>query len=105
MAPKAAGIVHGEFGHDLAVDLDAGLQQAVDQPAVRQPVLAGRRIDARDPQRTELALLGATIAVGVLPRLDDRLLGGAEYLAAGVVVTLRLGEDFLVSASSNDATL
>src|SRR6187551_1475261 len=102
---KSRCIVHGQFGHDLAVDFDARLQQAVDQPAVRQSMLAGRRIDAGDPQRTELALLRTTVAVGILPRLDDRLLGRAEYLAAGVVVTLRLGEDFLVSASSNDATL
>src|SRR5689334_24948176 len=97
--------MHGEFGQDLAVDLDAGLHQAVEQPAVRQPMLAGRRIDAGDPQRAELALLGATIAIGILACLDDGLLRGAEYLAAGVVVTLRLGENFLVTASGNDATL
>src|SRR5690606_23729393 len=72
---KRRCIVHGEFGQHLAVDLDAGLQQAVDQPAVRQAVLTGRRIDAGDPQRTELALLRATVAVGILPGLDDRLLG------------------------------
>ena len=59
---------------------------------------ARRRIDARDPQRAELALLRATVAVGVLAGLDDRLLGGAEDLAPGVVVALRLGENFLVTA-------
>jgi hypothetical protein len=85
--------VHGKFGENLAVDLDAGLQQSIDQAAVRQVMQTRSRIDAGDPQCAELALLGATVAVGVLARLDDRLLGSAEYLAAGVVIALRLGQD------------
>src|SRR5690606_13082745 len=95
--------VHGQLGEDLAIDLDAGLQQAMDQDAVGQALLAGRGIDARDPQCAEVALLLAAIAVGILPGLDDRLVGRAEYLAAGVVITLGLGQDLLVSASGDDA--
>src|SRR5262245_20399405 len=65
----------------------------------------GGRIDAGDPDGAEYALVLLAVAVGVLAGLDDGLLGRAENLAAGVVVTLRLGEDLLVTASGNDATL
>jgi len=51
---------------------------------------ACRGVDTRNPQRAELTLLRAAVAVSVLPGLDDCLLGGAIDLAAGVVVALRL---------------
>ena len=54
---KCRRVVHGEVGEDLAVDLDAGLVQPVDHAAVGQAVHAGRGVDARDPQRAEVALL------------------------------------------------
>src|SRR5690606_18433133 len=50
-------------------------------------------------------LLLAAVTVGILAGLDDRLLGSAENLAAGVVVALGLGQDLLVTASGDDATL
>ena len=91
--------MHGNVREHLAVDFNAGLHQAVDDAAVRQPVQACRRIDAGDPQCAELALVGAAVAEGILARLDDRLLGGAIGLAACVVVALRLLQYFLVTGA------
>jgi hypothetical protein len=48
--------VHREVGERLAVDLDAGGLDAGDEPAVREPEAARRRVDALDPQRAVVAL-------------------------------------------------
>ena len=78
---EALLVVHRDVGEDLAIDLDLGEREPVHQAAVRQPVRARRGVDARDPQRAELALAHAAVAERVLPRLDDGLLRGAEDLA------------------------
>src|SRR5450631_2583775 len=81
---------HGKLGQDLAVDRKACLAQAIDQAAIRQPIGTRRGIDAHDPDRAELALLGAPITISVLTGFDDCLFGRAIDLAAGVVIALRL---------------
>ena len=90
--------MHRDVGEHLAVDLEAGQLEAGDQLAVRQAVNARSRVDARDPQRAQVALLGAAVAVRVLAGLDDRLLRRANNLATGVVVALRLLQNLLVTA-------
>ena len=104
MAAKRFGLIHGEIGEHLAVDFDTGLLEAVDDPAVAQPELTRGGVDARDPERAEVALLGAAIAIRILAGLDDGLLGSAEYLATGVVVALRLASEFSCDGTGSDAT-
>src|SRR5690606_2100386 len=89
----------------LAVDRQTGGVQAGDQLAVRQAVNARFGVDARDPQRTHVALVRLAIAIRVLAGLDDGLLRDAEDLAAGVVVALGLLEDLLVTGAGDDASL
>ena len=72
-----------ELGEHLAVDLVAGLLQAVHQPAVGDLVLARGGVDADDPEAAEIALPGLAVAVGV----DERLL----HLELRHPVRLRLG--------------
>ena len=57
---------YGEIGHDFTVKFDACEVEAVDKSTVVQAMLAGRGVDARDPQRAEAAFLGPTVAVCVL---------------------------------------
>src|SRR5690606_27098878 len=102
---KAGRVMHGDVRQHLAVEGDAGLHQAVHEAAVADAVCARRRVDAGDPQRTEIALLLLAADLGVLQRLGDRLLGDAEDLAAGVVVALGLLEDLLVTTARLHATL
>ena len=73
------------------------------QTAVAQPVHACGCVDARDPQCPELALALATIAIGVLPGLDDGLLGDPEHLSARAVVSLGLIENLLVPRLGHDS--
>src|ERR1700683_4013730 len=102
---KRRRVVAGDVGEHLSVDLPAGLPEAVDDAAVGEAVQTRRGVDARDPQRPELALVLPPVAVGVLPRLDHGLLGGAIGLTPGVVVALRLAQNFLVTAPGRHATL
>src|SRR5260370_6547032 len=53
---------HRQIGHDLAVDLDPGLQDAVHELRVGEAMLARRGVDALDPQAAERALLVAAVA-------------------------------------------
>src|SRR4051794_3913990 len=55
-------IVHGEVGEHLSIELDAGLFQSADKCAVVHVVLVRGRIDAGDPEATEIALLHLAIA-------------------------------------------
>ncbi len=86
---ESGGIVNGQIREHLAIDLELCFQQPVDQTAVGQAVQACGCVDTRNPQRAELALFLAAVAIGVLARLDDCLLGGPIDLAAGVVIALR----------------
>src|SRR5262245_7322165 len=92
-----------DVGQHLAVHRDRRLLQPVHEPAVGDPVLAGGGIDARDPQRAEFALAVTAVAVGVLARAHDRLVGDAEYVLAAAAVALGAAQDLLVGGARYDA--
>src|SRR5436189_3624559 len=98
-------VEHREIGEHLAVNLDVGAPQARHEGGIAHAELAHRRVDARDPQRPEGALLVAPIAVGILPRLHHRLLGDAVDVAAAAAEALRLLQDLLVARARRDSTL
>ena len=95
---EARGVLDGEIGQHLAVDLDPGLVQAVDKSSVGEPVLAHRRVDALDPERAERALLTLAVEVLVLQRLLDRLLGDPDRVLAPAAVALGGVRTFLCLA-------
>src|SRR5215218_6069398 len=83
-------ITHGDVGQDLAVQVDLGQLEAVDELAVGHAVEAGGRVDARDPQAAKVALAVAAVAVRVGVGLGQGLLGA---LVVGVrLATEALGE-------------
>ena len=94
--------MYRQIGEDATVQIDTGFFQTADQTAVAQIVDAGLRVDARDPQRAKLTLALTTVAVGVLPRLGNRLLGDAKHTRARAIITLGLLENFLVSSMGDD---
>src|SRR5690606_16929880 len=89
-------LVDREVGKNLTVDLDASLVQAVNEAAVGQAVLTDSSIDALDPQSAEIALAILPVAICVLKRLLNRLLGDADGVLATAVETLGLGKNLLV---------
>src|SRR5690606_7498803 len=98
-------LVDREIRQHLAVDLDAGLVEAVDEAAIGQAVLADSGVDALDPERAEIALAILAVAIGILQRLLDSLLGDADGVLAAAVETLGLGENLLVLGVGGNASL
>ena len=95
--------MHGDIGKHLAVELDPGLLQPVDQPAIGEAILARRGVDALDPQRAEGALLHLAVAIGVLAGLLDRLLGDADGILAAAVIALGLLDHLAVAGMGGNA--
>jgi hypothetical protein len=90
--------VDGHVGQHLAIDLDAGLAETVDQAAIGQAVLSRGGVDTLDPQRAEIALADLAVAIGILQRLLDRLLGDPDGVLAAAVESLGLARTFLCLA-------
>jgi len=101
---KGLLLIHREIRQNLAIDLDIGLLESGNQPAVGQAIGAGTRIDTGNPQRPELTLALFAVTVGVLLRLDNRLFGNTIDPAPGTVITFRLFHYFLVAATSHNTT-
>ena len=77
---EAGGIVDGHLRQHLAVQLDAGLLQAVHEGGVVHTLSTNSVVDAGDPQVAELALLLLTADESVVTALHNGLLGHAEVL-------------------------
>src|SRR5437868_5447440 len=69
---KRRWIEHGNVGQDLAVQLDVGQLQTVDQLAVAQAAHPASRVDAGDPQPPEFALFDAPIPERINAAADQR---------------------------------
>ena len=68
-------------------------------------MLAHGGIDALDPQRAEGALLGLAVAILILQRLLDGLLGDPDRVLAAAIVTLGGLQNFLVLGMGGNAAL
>ena len=73
--------------------------------AVGQAVHAGGGVDALDPQGAEVALLVATIAVGVLAGVLGLLLHATEGAGADSVVALGALDERLTLLTAGDGAL
>jgi hypothetical protein len=76
-----------DLGQNLAVQIDAGGFQAMDELAVRYAGGAAGRIDADDPDSPVVALLAFAADVGELEAAVDGLHGRTVQLALGEEVT------------------
>jgi len=102
-AANAAWSFTASLGEDLAVHLDAGFLEALDEPVVGQPVQTRSRVDTGDPQASEVTLPGAPVAVGVDEGVGDLLLGLAVQPGSLPPVTggaLQGGAPFLLGVYS-----
>src|SRR5262245_35408223 len=68
---KRARVADGEVGQDLAIEIDLGLLEALDELAVAQALGADGRVDADDPQAAELALPLLAVARRVGERVEQ----------------------------------
>ena len=98
--------MHGQVGQHLAVDLDAGQAQPVDEAAVGQRLVMAAHcgINPLDPQRTEVALAVLAVAGRILVGLVDGLRGDLEGVLAAAIVTFRCLDDLLVTGVGDGST-
>ena len=96
---ESLGIVEGEVGKHLAVDLDASLRQLVDELAVVHVVLAYGGVNTHNPQATELALLVSSVAISVGLTLFVRVFRHSPDIFSCAELTFGLFQDFLSSGS------
>src|SRR5690606_37855261 len=97
-------ITHSQVGQCLAIQPNLGHLETVHEATVGQPVHPRGRVDARDPQTAEVALLVAAIAIGVPVRLHHGLVGAAEQLGACSPLTLGHAENLLVTTTCYKTT-
>src|SRR5271156_2379199 len=71
---ESSSVVHGNVGEHLAVELDTGGLEAVDELRVADAVDLGGGVDAHDPEGTVLPLLLLAAAVGELESTLDGFL-------------------------------
>ena len=102
---KCLRLMDRQIGQNLAVDLDVCLVQAIDEASVGQAVLTRSGVDALDPERTEVALAILAVAVSILQRLLDCLLGDADGVLAAAVETLSCAQNLLVLCVGGNASL
>src|SRR6266487_3947721 len=82
-------VTHREIGEHLPVDLHAALPEPRHESAIAHAVEPGRCVDPGDPERAELALLLAPVAVGVPHGAFGGLLGCLVELAQAAARALR----------------
>src|ERR1700759_1627696 len=88
----------GDFREALAIELDLGLRDAVDEFAVANTPFAAGSVDADDPQLAELTLACAAIAEGEGFGPGDVFLGRAYEVTACADVTFGLLEKTVLAA-------
>src|SRR3990167_729188 len=96
-------LVDGELGERFAVELDLLRLQPADERRVLRAGGSERRVQADDPERAEIALLFAAVAVGMLPGLHHGFLCLLETRASRIVIPLSEAADFAVPAVSGDS--
>ena len=102
---EGRGVADGEVGEDLAVEVDVGLPEAGDEPAVGDPVQAGGRVDPDDPQLAHVALALLPVARRVGERVELRLAGPLDELAVRAHPPFGGVEQPLVALVGRDAPL
>src|SRR6266852_2143135 len=87
----------------LAIDVHAGQLEAVHELVVGHPLAACGRVDPGDPELAHVALPCPPVAVGVLERVEHRLVRRPEERPVGHPEALGEAEDLLVAAAGRDA--
>src|SRR5690348_8119268 len=85
---EGGGLVDGDVGKHLAVDLDTGAGEPADKSAVGHTMLAAGRVDALDPERAKIPLTLLAADIIVLQRLIDGSVGRGDIVLAAAAEAL-----------------
>src|ERR1019366_7355887 len=92
-------IEHRDVRQHLAVNLNVRLLQAIHEHTVGKTLFTRCRIDTRNPQSAELALLLATITIGILTCFHHRLFGDTVDVFATPAIPLSQVKDLLMTGA------
>ena len=84
---ESGGIVEGEVGEHLAVDLYACFVNETHELRVAEILHAGGSVDTLDPEGTEVALLVLAVTVSVGKTFFPSVFGNGPYVSTCTVVT------------------
>src|SRR5262249_11006859 len=98
-------IADGEVGQDLAIERDVRLVQRRHEARVRDAQVARRRIDAHDPEATEVRLPLAPVKERVAPLAVDGLYCGLPELGAAAPESLGVLADPVPAMTGLGTTL
>lgn len=90
------GLCRGQFRQDLAVERHVRVNETVNEAAVGEAVLPGRRRQALNPQRAPQSLLHLAVPVRVLPGLFDAAHGNGKAVLGAAPVALGVFQQSLV---------
>lgn len=104
-ALEDSGVVGGEFGEDLAVELEAILLQLRDEGGVGLvAVLADGGVEPDDPELAEVGLFVPSVREGIAASTHQRLVRSMQLLRADATVALGALEDILATLVGMDST-
>lgn len=96
------GVVQGQVGQYLTVQLDTGFLQTSHQHRVGHTVSPATGADTDDPQGAEIALFLLTVAVSINQTFFDGVFGYRPHIFPRAIVTFGQFEDlFATRARSN----
>src|SRR6202022_2924195 len=98
-------VTNRQVREHLAIDVDTGQLEAMHELVVGHALAAGGCVDPGDPQLAHVALACPPIAIGVLERMEDRLVRRPEEGPVGPPEALGEAEDLLVAPPGGDAAL
>src|SRR5260370_11253617 len=96
-------IANRQVREHLPIDVDAGQLEAMHELVVGHALAAGGRVDPGDPELAHIALACPPITVGVLERVEHRLVRRPEERPVRHPEALGEAEDLLVAAAGRDA--
>ena len=96
---ESLGVIYGQVGEHLTVDLDTGLVQQTHELRVAQTFQTSGCVDTLNPQCTESALLVAAVTECIGKTLFPSVLGNGPNILAGTKVTSGQAQDFLSLSS------
>ena len=85
--------MNGYIGEHLAIQRDASLVKSVNELAVGQPMIPGRRIDPYDPQASEVPFPVSSITVGIGQRFFNCHTGLTNEVLSPTPITGSLGKE------------
>ena len=96
---ESGGVVEGEVGENLTINLDACLVDEAHKLGIRKTLHAGSGVDTLDPESTEVALLVLAVAVSIGEAFLPSVFGNGPHVLTAAIITACEFEDFLAFSS------